>query len=177
VPPELEPEEHAPEDDEEKAVEEDDWGEEGQENSALRPEKRAPSIDEDKGDAEVQGIWSSSTEEPDDGYTTVEVDEGDLEANLYADEIPLKKRHKNDKSASKRGKDEAKKKPRSKKVISPPNASSEDEQPPVQTWKKWGDVDESQILVQTPSRRKNRGRRKHSGHDGFYIRPGRSESD
>jgi hypothetical protein len=40
-----------------------------------------------------------------------------------------------------------------------------------------GDVDESQILPKTHSRRKNRGRRKHSCHVGFFIRPGRSESD
>ena len=127
APPVLEPEEHAPGDDEEKEGAGDDWGDEVQDVLDIRPREGAPGSDEDAGDVELQELSGNSTEEVEEGYSTMEIEEGLLPNSLDGDESPLRKRHKNGKSAANPGKDKAKKKPKSKKVISAPDASSVDE--------------------------------------------------
>ena len=66
---ELEAEVKAPGDDAEKVVSGDDWGDQVQNVSALRPEEGSPCIYEDARDVEVLGICRTSFSEQEEGYS------------------------------------------------------------------------------------------------------------
>ena len=104
------------------------------------------------------------------GYTTMEQEE---ESEPEADEAPLRVAP----SKKKAPKTHRPTKPKKGKVPYSADVSSEDEEPPAQSWKAWGNVDESLILTKKPARRKGRGKRKYNGPDAFIIREEGHDSD
>jgi hypothetical protein len=86
---ELEPEVHPPGDDTEKEVSGEDWGDEVQDVSALRPVEGSPCIYEDTRDVEVGVCGRKFHKEQEEGYSPMKIDKSASEND------------KHDKSASK----------------------------------------------------------------------------
>ena len=155
---------------EEKCISDDDFAE--PEPTKVGSSKKRTSKANDLHDPLPNEVYSAGEHE-DECATTEEFDPDlcDVESKHRKD-----KRQQNNKNAAPRKKHKAEAPSKSKAATSSPECS-DDDSPDEQSWKEWGNVDKSHILSNTPSRRRNRGRRRNGGMDGFFVRDISDESE